>query len=162
VTAGGRYGDRRVDVGAWAAIVLGFDGGSGSRDLCQPLQQDALALALPARQGPRAGVEGVDAAVATDVEISVSLIVPDQDISRVRADVHAAVAFSAPGSGAPAYLSRPDLDRRVSADVGTLVEALRGLGGEATAAAVDVRVRCTLGVVSGAAAPQHEEARRGP
>jgi hypothetical protein len=40
------------------------------------------------------------------------------------------------------------LQRLVLADVGTLLEALRGLGGESTSAAVDVRVRCDLGAVA--------------
>jgi hypothetical protein len=136
VTLGGRFGDRRVDVGAWAALVLGFDGGSGSRELCQPLQQSSASLAL---------------SHGTDVQIAVSLAVPDQDISRVRAEVQVETSEanggqgSSAGSGASAW--RPagtEMQRLVSADVGTLLEALRGLGGEATAAAVDVHVRCAL------------------
>jgi hypothetical protein len=127
-------------VGAWAALVLGFDGGYGSRELCQPLQQNAESFGLPG-----------DATV----EIAVSLRVPDQDIARVRADVDAratgpaAPAFGASGTlgspGSPASPAPAGLQRFVAADVGTLVEALRGLGGQAAAAAVDVRVRCALG-----------------
>jgi hypothetical protein len=148
VTSGGRFGDRRVDVGLWAALVLGFDGGSGSRDLCQPLQQNSATLALP--HGP-------------EIEVAVSLAVPDQDIARVRADVTVETSeadaasrpppgsnltpgsnpVASPGAGGW-HPAGADLQRRVSADVGTLVEALRGLGGEATAAAVDVHVRCAL------------------
>jgi hypothetical protein len=138
VTAGGRLGDRRVDVGAWAALVLGFDGGYGSRELCQPLQQNAESF----------GLAGDGA-----IEIAVSLSMPDQDIARVRADVDAlATGAVAPVSGAASALgslgSSPGpagLQRFVAADVGTLIEALRGLGGEAAVAAVDVRVRCALG-----------------
>jgi hypothetical protein len=136
VTAGGRFGDRRVDVGAWAALVLGFDGGYGSRELCQPLQQNAGALGLPA-----------DAAV----EITVSLSLPDQDISRVRADVDVQWVQASSGAASPAsgHVGLPALRRLVAVDLGTLVEALRGLGGEAAAAAVDLRVRCALGLSSG-------------
>jgi hypothetical protein len=132
VTVGGRFGDRRVDVGAWAALVFGFDGGAGSREFCQPLQQHSSAL---------------DLARGTSVEVGVSMGVPDQDITRVRADVH--VTTIEAGGGAAA--SRPggtELQRLVLADVGTLLEALRGLGGESTSAAVDVRVRCDLGAVA--------------
>ena len=134
MTAGGRLGDHRVDVGAWAALVLGFDGGYGSRELCQPLQQNAESLGLPG-----------DATV----EIAVSVRVPDQDIARVRADVDALVGGeAAPASGGSSALGSrgaAGLQRFVAADVGTLIEALRGLGGQGAAAAVDVRVRCALG-----------------
>ena len=124
-------------MGAWAALVLGFDGGYGSRELCQPLQQNAESLGLPGD---------------TTVEIAVSVSVPDQDIARVRADVDAlvrgAAAPASGGSSAPDSLASrgpAGLQRFVAADVGTLIEALRGLGGQAAAAAVDVRVRCALG-----------------
>jgi len=131
VTAGGHLVEHRVDVGTWAALVLGFDGGRGSRELCQPLQQRAEALGLPA-----------DAAV----EIEVSLTVPDQDVSRVRAEVQ--VTWHDPGghesAGATGAAPAPDLKRMASTDVSTLVEALRGLGGQASSAAVDVHVTCSL------------------
>lgn len=135
VMAGGRLSDRRVDVGAWAALVLGFDGGYGLRELCQPLEQNAPSLGLPGGGA---------------LEIAVSLIVPDQDISRVRADVEVQ-AWQAGGPASPASgpMGLPAVQRFVAADVGTLVEALRGLGGEATASAVDLRVRCALGLSDG-------------
>jgi hypothetical protein len=130
VTAGGRIGDRRVDVGAWAALALGFDGGRGSRELCQPVWQHAVSL----------GLAGEGAAMS-DLRLAIALTVPDQDVSRVRADVR----VEAEGQGFSVVPSSSDLERFVSADVATLVEALRGLGGEASAASVDLRLRCPLG-----------------
>jgi hypothetical protein len=80
------------------------------------------------------------------VQIAVSLSVPDQDISRVRADVQVVTTESEQGSPPDDGRLPADaaLQRLASADVATLLEALRGLGGEATAAAVEVRVRCEL------------------
>jgi hypothetical protein len=134
VTVGGQYGGHRVDVGAWAALVLGFDGGSGSRELCQPLQQNSASLTLPH---------------AAAVQVAVSLTVPDQDISRVRAEVQVVTTQTEDRDRGVVSDEEPpragvDLQRLASADVATLLEALRGLGGEATAAAVEVRLRCEL------------------
>lgn len=112
------------------AVVLGVDGGRGSREVCQPLQQRAMAL-------------GFESGEALEVGLSISLTVPDQDISRlhaeVRIDVHPA---GAPGGARPPPAG---LEELASGDVSTLLEALRGLGGESSAAAIDLHVSCVIG-----------------
>jgi hypothetical protein len=71
------------------------------------------------------------------VDIQVALSVPDQDISALGARIVA----SAGG------LPLPPAAEAVATDATTtLLELLRSLGDESTAAAVGVRVRCELGV----------------
>jgi hypothetical protein len=164
VTTGGRLNGGRVDVGAWAALALGIDGGLGARVLCQPLAQrvslfppmpaappatpiepspgDAGAVGAAADQA--AAIEGPGATLpkpkrAADdapalVRVAVKLFVPDQDVSRVHADVQVR-------DGAGHALS-PAAEAFVTGTVGTLVELLRGLGGESSTAAVELEVRC--------------------
>lgn len=67
----------------------------------------------------------------------VAFAIPDQDLTRVRALVSAQDAATGSPLPAPAVSV-------VRASVDALVDALRGLGGEASAAAVDVVVRCTV------------------
>jgi hypothetical protein len=124
--AGGETNETRtvVDVGAWAALVLGMEGGNGSAELCRPIEQRSSAF------GPARGE-------ARNVTIGVSMSVPDQDLTRVHVSVHAVA-----GEGAAAV---PPAGLAVLNDaVSTLLEPLRGLGGEATAAQVKVEVRCKL------------------
>jgi hypothetical protein len=154
VTTGTGVTGRRVDVGAWAALALGVDGGVGSRALCQPLAlRPGVFPPLPVT-GPVAAPEpsNADGGVAGDsahrtaaiggaagdgrsgLRIAVALFVPDQDVSRVHAEVTARDAAGHPVS--------PAGEAVVSATVGTMVELLRGLGGEASTAAVALEVRC--------------------
>jgi len=124
VTTGGRSGLPRVDVGAWASIALGPDGGRGSDDLCAPLSLRPDAFALP--QGE-----------AAPITIRITVSSPDQDLSRVSARVNAAFA----GDGGDRPLSQ-EAEGLVERSVASLIEALRSLGGEASTAALELRVSC--------------------
>jgi hypothetical protein len=125
VTEGAGGGRRsRVDVGAWAALVLGVDGGRGSEELCRPIAQRPAAFGL----GPGQSLT---------VRLRLSLRVPDQDLAAVHADVHAV----ADPSTRPLP---PAAENLVRAAVTSVVEPLRSLGGEASAAAVDMEVRCSV------------------
>jgi hypothetical protein len=137
----GSRGAQVVDVGAWAAVALGSSGGPGSPDLCRPLQAHPGAFGLTPGQSLVA-------------RLAVRLSVPDQDVSRVYADVQMAVASptsaagpdagaSAGGPGASAGVGPTAHDLARSA-VSTLVEPLRGLGGQASAAVVELQVRCAI------------------
>jgi hypothetical protein len=108
----------RVDVGAWASLALGADGGAGSSDLCRPLQQAAAVTGVPA---------------GSAVRLAVRLTFPDQDVTAVTARL-----------GAPVPAHGPVGEDRASAALAPLVEALRALGGEATAASVELTVTCPL------------------
>jgi hypothetical protein len=114
----------RVDVGAWVAFAVGADGGPGSEALCRPLAQRPAAFGLASER---------------DVEVSlrVGLAFPDQDMTRAQVVVTAQDAVTG------AALA-PGADPVIRASVETLVGALRGLGGEASASAVQVVVRCTV------------------
>ncbi len=81
-----------------------------------------------------------DAASPATVRVSVAISLPDQDVSRLHAQVHATS-----GSGGP--LS-PAAETLASASVGSLLEALRSLGGEASAASVELEVSCAVGEAS--------------
>jgi hypothetical protein len=80
---------------------------------------------------------GLTKGESVSLRLLVSLIVPDQDITRVHATVRA--QRGEPGSPLPGTAE-------MAADhaVQTLVEPLRSLGGEANAAAVKVEVRCVV------------------
>jgi hypothetical protein len=145
VTVGARSELRRVDIGAWAAIVLGVDGGPGTPDLCRPLALRRGELGLP---------RGVPGSIA----VRIALLAPDQDMTRVRAQVVEAqlrqdLAGQNPGllrgEGAAGGSDPRSLQAGASAlverTVETLVEPLRSLGGEASAAVFDVGVTCRLG-----------------
>ena len=66
-------GQRTVDVGAWAALVLGPDGGPGTPELCRPLVQHFETL-------------GMARGESLALRIGISLAIPDQDITRVHAE----------------------------------------------------------------------------
>jgi len=130
-----------VDVGAWAAIVLGVDGGPGSPDLCRPLQRHPAAL-------------GVQRGESLTVELRITITVPDEDITRVLVLVDA-VAPARQGTDAEAdaqVRAHPDAGRPLppgaaavaEAAVGSLVETLRGLGGQALATRTSGTFRCTI------------------
>ena len=163
----GPGGRSTVDVGAWAALVFGPDGGLGSAELCRPLAQ-------------RPDVFGLSREEAGAFALRILLTVPDQDMARVHARVElepgrrererrarggmaGALASDAsdghahgdggespdqtdPARPAPAWADAwPSAAQAAAADaVETLLEPLRGLGGEATAAEVKVEVRCPL------------------
>jgi hypothetical protein len=122
----GPHGVPLVDLGAWVALVLGVDGGAGSAELCRPLEAHPLTVDRPPGQ-------------AIALRVRVTLSAPDDDVTRLSAEV------STQGPTA----SRPTLSPAVAtlADraVASLIEPLRGLGGETTATRVDVEVRCQLG-----------------
>jgi hypothetical protein len=71
------------------------------------------------------------------VRVTIAIVLPDQDVSRVHAEVQAREASGRALSGAAEAL--------VTAAVGTALEALRGLGGEASAASVELEVSCAVG-----------------
>jgi hypothetical protein len=119
---------RRVDVGAWTALALGIDGGSGSAELCRPLAQ-------------RPGVFGLPPGETATLRIRVALAVPDEDLSRLHAKIESHDAEGHP--------SAPTVEALVSDAVGTMLEPLRALGGEASTAALHLEVRCTVGVARG-------------
>jgi hypothetical protein len=148
---------RTVDVGAWAALVLGPDGGPGSAELCLPLAQ-------------RPDAFGLSKGESTPVRLLISLTIPDQDMTRVHARTLIQKDPSwrkgpktQTGDGAktqtkdsdgddhnrehgdsPVEAMSPVAQAAASAAVETLVEALRGLGGEASASEVKVEVRCSI------------------
>jgi hypothetical protein len=70
------------------------------------------------------------------VRVAVALMVPDEDVSRVHAEV---VARDGAGRELP-----PANQALVSETVSSLVELLRGLGGESSAASAELEVRCAL------------------
>jgi hypothetical protein len=72
------------------------------------------------------------------LRIRVAVTVPDQDVSRLHAAVQ---AFDGAGLRQPALAQA-----LVSQAVRTLLEPMRGFGGEASAASVELEVRCYLGV----------------
>jgi len=125
VTAGGRSAGGRVDVGAWTARAIGVDGGNGSAELCRPLAQRPSVFGLPPGE-------------TVTLRILVALSLPDEDMSRLHAEVQ---SRDTDGRRPPA-----PVEALVSDAVGTLLEPLRGLGGEASTAGLRVEVRCTVGV----------------
>ncbi len=114
----------RVDLGSWVALALGPDGGIGADALCRPIARRPSAFGLSPGHEVQASVRVV-------------LVVPDQDLTRLRATATARDAASGDAL-APAALAV------VRSSVDSLVEALRGLGGEASAAVADVTVRCPV------------------
>jgi len=148
VTSGGRSG-RRVDLGAWATLALGIDGGAGAAALCQPLASR-----------PDVFVGDRDTEVASPaVRVDIALLVPDEDISRVHAQVHAELldrsspsspssrGGAGPGDGpisGPPRALNAAAEALVSETVSSSVELLRGLGGEASSAAVELEVTCAI------------------
>jgi hypothetical protein len=114
----------RVDVGLWAARVLGVDGGAGSDDLCRPLARRADAFGL----GP---------GEARRVALRISVTIPDQDTTRAVASAHARFE----GAVAALPLAASDVIERALA---SLIEPFRGLGGDSSAAALEVTVRCNV------------------
>lgn len=133
-----------VDVGTWAATVLGPDRGVGSDELCRPL-------------AARPDLFGLSPGDALPLRVRVRLTFPAQDISGVRAwtDVTevAGQATQASQPGPDAGTGRPIATPAapyepppgpVERAVDSLVEPLRSLGGQASAASVELAVTCTV------------------
>jgi hypothetical protein len=111
----------RVDVGAWASLVLGVDGGWGQLSLCSPLAQRPTAFER-------------EPVSALTLNIRIELSVPDEDVSRVHATVAATDTAGRPLTPLAQALVRSAVD--------TQLEALRSLGGASSAGEVEVSVHC--------------------
>ena len=139
VTTGGRAG-RRVDLGAWAALALGVDGGPGAAPLCQPLAGRPSVFGAAAHAGLSAQADaqpdGGEARADSGVRVALAILAPDEDVSRVHAEVR---ALDAAGRDLD-----PAAQALVSDTVSSILELLRGLGGEASSAAVELEVSCAV------------------
>jgi hypothetical protein len=125
VVTAGAADARVVDVAAWALLVLGASGGPGSAELCRPLESHPAAL-------------GVSAGDVKAVGVRIHLEVPGGDVSRVYAEVKAR------DRGAPQRPLPPGAPALVDDAVSSLVEALRGLGGEASTSALELDLTCRV------------------
>jgi hypothetical protein len=123
VTRGGT--GPRVDIGAWLHALVGPDGGLGAPDLCAPLALRPAAFAL----GPRRSMR---------VTVTLELRIPDNDLSLVELSTWATGDATA---GAPLSAAATAL---VDTTARSLVETLRGLGGESWAAAARTTVTCVV------------------
>ena len=121
---GSRTAAYAVDVGAWARAVLGPDGGDGSPSLCQPLALRPAAF-------------GIDARRTIEARIAIEIRFPENDVTLARATVDA--TDTATGAQLPSAAIA-----LVEASVRGLVDTLRALGGEASAAATKTTVRCAV------------------
>ncbi|MDP9001153.1 MAG: hypothetical protein M3O46_13715 [Myxococcota bacterium] len=126
VSVGMRADLPRVDVGAWVALVLGADGGPGTRDLCRPLELRPDLFDAPQGTPPT-------------VNLGIAVISPDQDLTRVHANVY---ELRVDGAG---EAHSADIESLIGRSVSTLIEPLRGLGGESSTAVLEVAVSCKLG-----------------
>jgi hypothetical protein len=118
----------RIDVGTWATLVFGVDGGDGSDDLCRTLARrtDAFAIAPGEKE------------VAL---LDIALTLPDQDTTRASASVDVEMRATPGAALAPLPPAARGIVERA---VASLVEPFRGLGGESSAAALRLTVRCDL------------------
>jgi hypothetical protein len=118
-----------VDVGVWAAFALGVDGGWGKDDVCRGIARRADLFELAPGD-------------SRSLVVHITLTIPDDDTTRTVATVGvglegtAGATPSRPPSGATEIIERA---------VAGLVEPFRGLGGESSTAALDLRVRCAVG-----------------
>jgi hypothetical protein len=132
VAADGARRQTRVDVGAWAALVLGRDGGPASPELCHPLEL-------------RPGALGIPAGASVRIPLRVHLSIPDADVSRVHGDVWLSSAGGAGPPDRPASGTGSDAAAAIAtAALAPLVEALRALGGESTTTELEAEVTCDL------------------
>jgi hypothetical protein len=131
--AGAGPRNANVDIGAWAARVVGASGGPGAPETCRPLAQ-------------RPDLFGLTPGQALTVRLRLRISVPDEDLSRIYADVRTQPL-------------PPPAEALVRAAVETSIEALRGtaLAGEgprqndeiagprrSSGTAVDAEVTCTV------------------
>jgi hypothetical protein len=125
-----------VDLGAWAALVLGADGGPGSSDLCRPLQLHPFEVGLAPGE-------------SAELRLRIALRVPDQDVSAVHGHVDVTLAahpLARPplaGEG-PRQTNLGSASALAERALAALIEPLRGLGGDSTASALEVEVRCVV------------------
>lgn len=128
-----------VRLGAWVRLALGVDHGRGSEELCRPLEASSAAFGLTPGQ-------------RIDVVLHVVVDVPGQDVSRAYAAVHCGGTPSRVPEAPVATARASDAEKIEDRAVQSLVEALRGLGGESSVGTVEVEVRCSVGAGAGAAA----------
>lgn len=112
-----------TDVGAWARVAIGPDGGVGSSFVCGPLL------------GPEVLASGTDRTLR--MMFGVDLVLPDNDPTMA----YARVSGESLDTGEPLPA---EIVARAAAAIGRLLEALRAAGQTASAAAVSTRVRCTV------------------
>jgi len=118
--------NENLDVGAWAARVLGPSGGPGATETCRPLAQ-------------RPDLFGLNPGQALTVRLSLRISVPDEDLSRIYADVRTQPL-------------PPPAQALVRTAVETSIEALRGAAGglagegprQSNGTVVDLEVTCTV------------------
>lgn len=108
-----------LDVVRWTTANLGADGASESaKPLCAALARQPGALAAP----------------SSEVRAEINLAFPDNDVSQVVLQTRILVAQAGiSGSEATTELERV---------LAPMVEALRGVGGSASEAAISTRIRC--------------------
>jgi len=116
---GPRKDDGTLDVGAWAAAVVGPSGGPGAPDTCRPLAQ-------------RPDLFGLTPGQALNVRLSLRIAVPDEDLSRAYAEVQAHPTLP------------PAAESLVRQAISTSVAALRSRAAQASAGVVDVEVTCAV------------------
>ncbi len=140
----GPGGEALVDVGRWTRIMVGDDGGQGSRRLCGAFQARPWDFDL--------GTGG-----ERTVALSVELVFPDNDVTQV---ILRSRTLDALGGAALAGQA----SRAVEEALESLLVPLRSLGGSADAASTSLRVQCpirggamplTLPWEAGPAAPHH-------
>jgi hypothetical protein len=114
-----------IDVGTWARLELGPDGGEGAADLCAPLAQRPWGFASD---------NGIPMPA---LRIDIQLIFDDNDVTRVHARITAVDASS--NRALPARASAI-----VERTIQPLFDALRAAGGSSSAAGVTLSVRCAI------------------
>jgi hypothetical protein len=124
VTArGGDPVDDVVDVGAWARLAFGSDGGPGASTLCSAIARNPNAFGL-AMQG--------SATLTIDIDLSF----PNNDVSLVAVRARASSESGSTASSAAVTA--------LDAAVMPIVRHLGALGGTASAAATHTSVRCSV------------------
>jgi hypothetical protein len=112
-----------VDVGTWARLAFGSDGGAGSSDVCSALARNPNAFAL-AMQG------------TATITVQIDLSFPNNDVSQ--ATVRSRATSESGTTSASAAVAALD------AAILPAVQHLGAFGGTASAAATHTSVRCTV------------------
>jgi hypothetical protein len=154
-----------VDVGAWVALVIGPGGGHGSDDLCSRLarrpeafgvprgetrmvtvrvaleipDQDLSRVSATVSEGPLRSSPNSGAAATESREADAA----GPEAGTASAEAHTASA-EARTAGAESASWLPAGAEVAETAVGTLIEPLRGLGGESSCAAVEAVVFCPV------------------